>query len=701
MAAAREFRTEQIRNLAVVGHGGTGKTALIDALCFATGTSRRHGSVKDGTALTMYTDEEVAHGISMQAAVAHAEWKDCKINLLDTPGYLDFTAEALGAVRVADGAVVVLGSTTGVEVGTEKVWEYCEARGLPRFFYVSGQDKEHADFGKVLEQVQGTLSSKAVALVIPIGGGDAFRGTVNLLTGKAVLFKHGSPTGEVEETDVPEDMAADVETWRTQLLETIATTDDALLETYLNEGSITDEQAEHALKAAVVRGDLFPVLVGAADKMWGVRALLDELVELMPSPAEAKLEVAARPGTDQTVELKAEDTGTVAALVFKTTSEKNVGEVSYFRIFSGSLVNGQDVYNATREAGEKLAHLSAPQGKERVEQDRLHAGDIGVVAKLKNTHTNDTLSSRDRPLVLTPIAFPKADISIAIKAASRSDEDKIGAALAKLHEEDPTFSYEYDAEIKQTIVRGLGELHLDVQMERLKRKYGVDVITEQPRIRYRETIRKQSEAQGKHKKQTGGHGQFGDCYVRLKPLPRGSGYKFTNAIVGGVIPGKFIPSVDKGVQAAAARGILSGHQVVDFEAELYFGSYHAVDSSDMAFQMAGIQAFRNASEKADAVILEPIIQVEIATPDDFVGDIIGDLNHRRGKVLGMEPTGHKTVIRALVPEAELYKYATTLRSISQGRASHSRSFYAFEEVPAQAAQKIIEAAEKEKEEVHA
>ncbi|HEX9105565.1 MAG TPA: elongation factor G, partial [Longimicrobiales bacterium] len=684
MAAAREFRTESIRNLAVVGHGGSGKTTLIDALCFATGASRRHGSVKDGTALTMYTDEEVAHGISMQAAVAHAEWKDTKINLLDTPGYLDFTAEALGAVRVADGAVVVLGSTTGVEVGTEKVWEYCEARGLPRFFFVNEQDKEHADFGKVLQQVQATLSDKAVALVIPIGGGDSFRGTVNLLTGKAVLFKHGSPTGEVEETSVPEDMAADVETWRTQLLETIATTDDALLEAYLNEGSITDEQAEKALKAAVLRGDLFPVLVGASDKLWGVRALLDEIVELMPSPAEAKPELAKRPGLDQTVELKADDAGPVAVLVFKTTNEKNVGEVSYFRIFSGSLSNGQDVYNAGRETPEKLAHLSVPQGKERVEVDKLHAGDIGVVAKLKNTHTNDTLSPKDRPLALAPIAFPTADISIAIHAATRSDEDKIGVALAKLHEEDPTFSYEYDAEIKQTIVRGLGELHLDVQMERLKRKYGVEVITEQPRIRYRETIRKESEAQGKHKKQTGGHGQFGDCYVRLKPLPRGSGYKFTNAIVGGVIPGKFIPSVDKGVQAAAARGILSGHPVVDFEAECYFGSYHAVDSSDMAFQMAGIQAFRNASEKADPVILEPIIMVEIATPEDFVGDIIGDLNHRRGKVLGMEPTGHKTVIKALVPEAELYKYATTLRSISQGRASHTRAFHAFEEVPAQA-----------------
>jgi elongation factor G len=701
MAAASEFRTEQVRNLAVVGHGGSGKTSLIDALCFGTGTARRHGSVKEGTALTMYTDEETAHGISMQAAVAHAEWRSTKINLLDTPGYLDFTAEALAAVRVADGAVVVLGSTTGVEVGTEKVWEYCEARGLPRFFYVSMMDKERADYQNVLGQARSTLSDKAVALQLPIGSGDGFRGVVDLLAGKAHIFKHGTTSGEFDEAAVPDDMAAAVEASRTELFETIATTDDALLEAYLNEGSISEVQARTALKAAMLRGDLFPVLCGAAEQTWGIRELLDGVVDLMPNPAEAAPEAAQRPDLDQTVELRADDDGPLAALVFKTTSEPHVGELSMFRIFSGSLANGQETWNPAHEAAEKLTHLSIPQGKERVEVELLHAGDIGVVAKLKDTHTNDTLSARERPLIVQPIGFPTADIAIAIRAASRSDEDKIGTALHKLHDEDPTFSHAYDAELKQTIVRGLGELHLDVQIERLKRKYGVEVTTEQPRIRYRETIRRQAEAQGKHKKQTGGHGQFGDCHVRLKPLPRGGGYEFTNSIVGGVIPGKFIPSVDKGVQAAAQRGILSGHQVVDFEAELFFGSFHAVDSSDIAFQMAGIQAFRNAAEKAEPVILEPIIEVEVSTPDDFVGDIIGDLNHRRGKVLGMEPVGNKNVIRALVPEAELYKYATTLRSISQGRAAHSRHFHGYEEVPAHAAQKIIEAAEKEREEVHA
>jgi elongation factor G len=387
--------------------------------------------------------------------------------------------------------------------------------------------------------------------------------------------------------------------------------------------------------------------------------------------------------------------------VFKTTSEPHIGELSMFRVFSGSLMTGQEVHNANRQSPEKLAHLSIPQGKERLEVHRLHAGDIGVVAKLKNTHTNDTLCDAARPIVLQRVNFPAPDIAIAVRAASRSDEDKIGTGLKKLHEEDPTFEFENDAELKQTIVRGLGELHLEVQIERLRRKYGVQVTTEPPRIRYRETIRKPAEGQGKYKKQTGGHGQFGDCHVRLKPLPRGSGYVFTDAIVGGVIPGKFIPSVDKGVQEAARKGILAGYPVVDFEAICYFGSYHTVDSSDIAFQIAGSMAFHKVAQMAEPVILEPILEVEIATPDEYMGDIIGDMNHRRGKILGMEPAGHRTVIRTLVPESEMYKYATTLRSISHGRAVHSRKLHGFEEIPSHVAQKVIEAAKKEREEVHA
>jgi elongation factor G len=701
MSGAKPYPSDNIRNVVVLGHGGSGKTTLIDALCFSTGTSRRHGNVKDGTALTMYADEELAHGISVQTAVAYADWHDVKVNLLDSPGYLDFTGDAIAATRVADGAVVVLGATTGVEVGTEKVWEYCESRGIPRLFFVSMMDKEHANFDKSLAEIRQHITPKVVAAEIPIGEGDAFHGIVNLFTGKAHLFKAGTVTGEYDEADVPDELKERADTLRTELFEAIATTDDTLLERYLEGGEITTADALAAMKHAMLAGELFPVFCGAAEKTWGTRALLEGLVEIVPSPAEAPHELAQRPGLDQVVELKGTDDGPFAALIFKTASEPHVGELSFFRIFSGTVTNGQEVYNVTREASEKLAHLSVPLGKERLEVPMLHAGDIGVVAKLKNSHTNDTLCSADRPLVLQPINFPDPDISLAIRAASRSDEDKIGNALHKLHEEDPTFHSGYDPELRQTIIRGLGELHLDVQMERMKRKYHVEVVSEEPRIAYRETFRKKSEAHGRHKKQSGGHGQFGDCHVRINPLGRGEGYRFKDSITGGVVPNKFIPSVDKGIQEASRKGILAGYPVVDFEAELYFGSYHSVDSSDIAFQIAGSIAFQKAAEGAAPVLLEPIVEVDVVTPEQYMGDVIGDLNHRRGKILGMEQDGQKTHVRALVPQGELYKYATTLRSLTQGRAMHKRKFHGYEEVPSHAAQKVIEAAKKEREEVHA
>ncbi|HSJ05098.1 MAG TPA: elongation factor G [Longimicrobiales bacterium] len=696
MTAGKAYPSERIRNVVILGHGGSGKTTLVDGLCFATGTSRRHGSVKDGTALTMYTEEEIAHGISVQCSVAHADWDGVKVNLLDTPGYLDFTGDAVAATRVADGAVIVLGATAGVEVGTEKVWEYCEPRGIPRLFFVSMMDKEHSDFDKVVDEIRRHLTPHAYPAELPIGEGDDFRGIVNLFTGRARIFASNK-----DEEEIPEELRERANELRQELFEAIAATNDELLERYLEGGEITTDEALAALKTAMLGGELFPVFCGAAEKLEGMRTLLKALVKIVPSPAEAPHELAQRPGLDLVVELKGEDSAPLAALIFKTATEPHVGELSFFRIFSGSVKNGQDVLNATQEATEKLAHIAVPQGKERIEVPVLHAGDIGVVAKLKNSHTNDTLTTQDRPVVLQQINFPESDMALAVRAASRSDEDKIGTGLSKLHEEDPTFSYYYDGELRQTIMRGLGELHLDVQMERLKRKYHVDVITEEPRIPYRETIRKQAEAQGKYKKQTGGHGQFGDCHVRIKPLARGSGYVFTDGITGGVIPNKFIPSVDKGVQEASRRGIVAGYPVVDFEAECYFGSYHAVDSSDIAFQIAGSMAFQKAAEAASPVILEPILEVEVVTPEQYMGDVIGDLNHRRGKILGMEQDGQKTRVKALVPQAELYKYATTLRSITQGRAFHSRKLFGYEEVPSNVQQKVVDAAKKEKEEVGA
>lgn len=697
MAAAKEYTKERIRNLAVLGHGGCGKTSLVDALCFVSGTSRRHGSVKDGTALTMYTPEEAEHGISMQCTPAFAEWMDVKLNLLDTPGYLDFTGEALAATRVADAAVIVLGATTGVEVGTEKVWEYCEARGIPRLFFVSMMDKEHADFDAVYEDIKERLTEKVIPLEIPLGTGESFRGVINLISERAYIYKPGTTTGEYEEAEVPAELRDTFERWRTELFESLATTDEALLERYLEGGGISRDEAVAATKGAMARGEMYPLVCGAAEKTYGVRGLLTTMVELFPHPGEARREVAERPGLDQNVELKADDDGPFAALVFKTTTEPHVGELSFFRIFSGMVTTGQEVLNADREATEKLVHLSIALGKERIEVDRLHAGDLGVVAKLKNTHTNDTLSSPARPLVVPKIEFPRPDISIALRGVSRSDEDKLGVALQKLHEEDPTFVSDYNAEFGQTIARGLGELHLEIQMERLRRKYGVNVETEAPRVAYRETITKEAAGQGKYKKQTGGRGQYGDCWVRLRPLPRGEGYRFVDAIVGGVIPNKYIPSVDKGIQEAAQRGILAGYPVVDFEAECYDGSHHSVDSSDIAFKVAGSLAFQNVAPQAGPILIEPIMEVEITTPDEFMGDIMGDITQRRGKVLGMEARGGRTVIRAHVPEAELQKYATALRSMTQGRGFHARRFVRYEEVPPHVAERVIADAKARKE----
>ncbi len=700
MASAKEYTTDQIRNIAVLGHGGSGKTSLIDALCFVSGTSKRHGHVGDGTALTMHTPEEQAHQISIQLTPAFAEHLDTKINLLDTPGYLDFTGEALSAVRVADAAIIVVGATSGVEVGTERVWQYCEDRGIPRIFFVSGMDKEHASFEGVYQQIKERLTEKALPVEIPVGEGVDFHGIINLFSEKTHLYREGTATGEYDEKDIPPELKDTEARWERELQETLATTDEKLLEQYLEGGKISREEAIQAMAWGMAKCEVFPLFCGSSTLTYGMRALLRKIVELCPSPAQVRPEKASRPGLDQEIEVHATDDDTLAALVFKTATEPHVGELSYFRVYSGKIANGMEVVNASDGSVEKLNHLSIPLGKERIEVPVLHAGDIGVVAKLKHTHTNDTLCQKDRPVALARIAFPKADIAIAIKGATRNDEDKLGEVLPKLHEEDPTFSAAFDGELKQTIARGMGELHLDIQFERMARKYGVTIETEQPRIAYRETITWKAEGQGRHKKQTGGRGQFGDCWVRLVPKERGGGYEFIDAIKGGVIPGKYLPSVDKGVQEAAARGVVAGYPMVDFSAECYFGSYHAVDSSDIAFKLAGALAFKNVAEKCRPILLEPVLEVLVATPDEYVGDIMGDLTSRRGKVLGMEPDAGRTVIKALVPEAELYKYASFLRSMTQGRAIHSRRVASYEPVPDHLAQKIAAERKKEQEEAN-
>jgi elongation factor G len=693
----REFTTDRIRNVAVVGHGASGKTSLVDALAFVAGSSKRHGSVKDGTALTDYTPDEIERKYSINLALAHAEWTDAKINLLDAPGYLDFLGDAVAGIYAADGAVLVVGAPSGVEVGTELMWEHAQRRGIPRMFFVSMMDKEHADFEKAYTDIREHLTPKVIPIEIPVGEGADFHGIVNLFSRKAHMYRKGTKTGEYDEVDVPAEYGERFERYSQELIERIAETDDTLLERYLGGDEIPRDEAIAAMKAGMQRGELFPLLCGSAELTYGIRALLSKLVELMPSPADRSPIEAQRWGSADPVPVEPQDGAPFAAQVFKTVSEPHVGDVTYFRIFSGSLANGAEVYNAPRDAVEKLNHLSVTQGKERVELPMLHAGDLGSVAKLKDTHTNDTLSTRAVPLVVPKIPLPEPLIAMAVEVHQHGEEDKLSTALQRLHEEDPTFLHEYNGELGQTIVRGRGERHLEIVVSRLKRKFGVSAELARPRVAYRETFRGSGEGQGKHKKQTGGRGQYGDCWIRIKPLPRGSGYEFADEITGGSIPNKYIPAVDRGIQEAAARGPVAGYPVVDFQAECFDGSYHDVDSSEMAFKMAGILAFRTVAEKARPVLLEPILQVEVLTPDDNLGEVMGDLSSRRGQILGTEPDGRLTKIKAMVPEAEMYKYSTQLHSITHGRGTFHATFASYQETPPEVAAKVAAERAKEKE----
>lgn len=688
MASARVFETPDIRNVVVFGHGGGGKTTLTDAICYIAGTTNRKGDVQKGNALTDFTAEETGHGISINLAVGHASWMGAKLNLIDTPGYLDFFGEVAAGVRVADGGVAVIDAVSGVQVGTERAWAVCEGRGIPRIIFVSMMDRENASFDRTFAQIRKTLGGAAIPVEVPVGSGADFRGIVNLFSQKAHIYR-GGDKGQYDETEIPDELRDGVARYREELIETIAAADDELLEAYLEGEELDRERVLHVLAAAMRRGEVFPVFCGDAASGRGVRAVMNKIVELLPSPAHAEPELAEPRSGGDPVEIRATGEGPVAALVFKTTSEPHVGDLSYFRVFGGGVESGTTLLNPARAASERISHLAIPSGAERMDVDRLAPGDIGVVAKLRDTHTGDTLCGPSRPLVLPGIDWPAPDISLAVTAHSRGDEDKIAAGLAKLHEEDPTFRSGYDAERGQTIIRGLGELHLNVSLEKLTRKYGVHVDTEEPRIPYRETITRQAEGQGRYKKQTGGRGQFGDCWVRLKPLPRGAGYEFVDSIKGGVIPSKFVPAVDKGIRGAAKKGILAGYPVVDFEAEVYDGSHHSVDSSDMAFQVAGSLAFQKVAKDARPVLLEPIMEVEVETPERYMGEVMGDLNQRRGRVLGMESRGQRQVVRALVPLAELYKYSAALRSLTHGEAVHTRKFGGYEQAPPHVTEKVI------------
>jgi len=687
----REYDSSGIRNVAVVGHGGSGKTSLVDALCFAAGNGKRHGQVKDGTALTDHTPEEIERGFSISLGCAYAEWRHSKINFIDTPGALDFQGEALAGLSAADGALCVISAVSGVEVGTDRMFRLAVARQDPVLFVVSMMDKESADFDAVYAQVKAQLTSQVVPVEIPVGSGPTFGGVINLFTQKAYMYTGGAQ-GEYDECEIPGSEMERFTRYRQELIEAISATDDVLLERYLEGAEIGRDEAIEGMKEAMKRRDLFPLFCLSADTMIGVRALLTEIVQLMPNAFEME-ELHGFTGAEgnHTVEIHARSGAPFAALVFKTMHEQHVGEVSFFRVLSGEVANGADVFNATRDTTEKLNHISWPLGRERVEVPRVHAGDIACVAKLRNTHTNDTLSTREHPIRLPELQFPEPLVSFAVHAESRNEEEKLQQGLHRLHEEDPTLSVHYEPETHETIVSGMGERHLDIAMATLQRKYGVKAELTRPKIAYRETITASESGQGKHKKQTGGRGQFGDCWIRMAPLPRGEGYLFENKIVGGVIPSRYVPAVDRGVQEAAARGVLGGFPLVDFRVECYDGSTHSVDSNEMAFKMAGILAFKAVAPKCRPILLEPLDLLEITVPDEFLGDVLGDVSARRGHIHGTEPAGdgRNTVVRAMVPQAELHLYATPLHSMTHGRGTYTRRFARYDQVPPDAAAKII------------
>lgn len=686
-----EYRSGDIRNIAVVGHGASGKTTLVDALAFVSGASKRHGSVRDGTALTDFSHEEIERGFSISLGCAYAEWMGSKINLLDTPGYLDFQGEAIAGLTAADGALVVVSATSGVEVGTERMFREAIKRKDPILVVVSMLDKEHASFDSVYDGIREKFGNKIIPVEVPIGEGASFQGILNLFDGKAHVFKKGTKLGDYDEVDIPADQKARYDKYYEQLIETIAATDDNLLERYLGGEQISRENALAAMKEAMKRGDVFPLFCCSAELTYGTQALLTKIVELMPTAYEME-ELHAFTGAegDKTVEIHAKDDAPFAALVFKTLSEPHVGDVLYFRTFSGTVKNGQEVYNATSGGAEKLSHLSIGQGKDRVEVPVLYPGDIGCVAKLRNTHTNDTLSTREHPVRLPGIDFPDPRVVFAVHATSRADEEKLQQGLHRLHDEDVSFQTHYNPETHETIVAGLGERHLEVVMSRLKRKFGVGAQLERPKIAYRETILAKAEGQGRHRKQSGGKGQFGDCWIRMAPGPRGNGYKFTSGVVGGSIPSKFIPAVDKGIQEAAVRGVLAGYPMVDFNVEVFDGSYHSVDSNEMSFKLAGILAFRTVTPKCRPVLLEPLDELEITTPDRFLGDVLGALSARRGHILGTEPADIGSTVRAIVPQAELHLFSTELNSMTHGHGSFTQKFKGYEQMPGEAAQKVIE-----------
>jgi elongation factor G len=680
-----------IRNVAIVGHGGCGKTQLVSSLLFASGAVNRLGRVDDGSTVTDFDEEEIARKHTLSSSLAHAEWQKTKINFIDTPGFANFLTDARSALRVVEAAIVVVDSVAGVEVQTEKLWAEAAALGLPRLVALSRLERERASLDRTLESLRRDCAREIVPIQLPLGEERNFNGVIDLVKMKAYTF---AGDGKMTEADIPADKADAAQRAREQLIEMVAEVDEQLMETFFAEGTLTQEQLVSGLRTATMSGKIYPLVCTSGLHTIGMQPLLDAIVSYAPSPAEREFRTLAADGSDST--LKASDAGPYAVFVWKTIADPFAGRITMLRVLSGMVKSDSTVNNATRETAERLGHLLVLQGKTQTHVPELKAGDLGAVAKLKETHTNDVLADKTLKMKVPPIVFPEPVLSYAIEPKSRGDEDKISTAMHRLEEEDPSIKYARDPQTHELLLAGQGQLHIEVTVAKLKRRFGVEVILKPPRIPYRETITVATEAHGRHKKQTGGHGQFGDCKIRVEPLPRGSDFQFEDDIFGGAIPRQYVPAVEKGIQESRMRGYLAGYPMVDFKATVFDGSYHAVDSNELSFKMAGSLAFKDAMTRARPTILEPIMQVEVYAPNEFAGDLMGDLNGRRGRIAGMDTRGAMTVIRAQVPMAEMLTYEQHLTSATGGRGSYHMEYSHYEEVPQMLQSKIISASKAER-----
>ncbi|HDL02959.1 MAG TPA: elongation factor G [candidate division Zixibacteria bacterium] len=680
------FETDRIRNIALIGQRGCGKTSLADAIAFSSGISNRLGKVDEGTSLSDFTDEEINRKSTISLSILVCPWKNLKVNVLDLPGHPDFIGELIAGLNVVETAVIVLNANSGIEVGTEIQYKYVDKFKLPRIFFINKVEKEHVKTAEVIAQLQERYGLKVVPVQIPIGEGTSYKGVVDIVKMKAVTF---DDKGKPNVGDIPADLQDAAKEAQQKLMESVAESDDALLEKFFDQGELSHDEMVTGLKKAISQQNVFPVLFGSADANSGVHTLVDFITDYFPAPNQMPPVNLMKVGSEEIVPVEVTNSGSPIAYVFKSLSEAHIGEISLFKAISGKISSGLDLINHGNKNAERIGQIYSVTGKERSEIEAVNAGDIGALVKLKSTAGGDTLAPKDTAMVVPDIDFPEPVMDVGIKPKAKGDEEKLSTGLQKLRDEDPTFNIVVDPALKQTVLFTQGSTHTEIILGKLHSRYGVEVETFKPRIAYRETIKGKTEIQHRYKKQSGGRGQYGDVHLRIEPNARGEGFVFADEIKGGVIPGKYIPSVEKGIIEAMESGGLSGSPVVDVKVAVFYGSYHAVDSSDMAFKIAASMAFKEGFMKCKPVLLEPISKVEILVPEDFTGDVMGDLSSRRGKIAGMDPEGRYTRIRATVPQAELYNYSVDLRSMTSGQGVYSRTFSHYEEVPREITEKVI------------